>query len=223
MHVDVGVVRHGELQAELDVPADAVGASSQCGIPPTTSAPSRIAATISSSAPGSRQMPSCGNATICIVADVSVLVARGCDAAQAHEPADRVDVDMGADPVVPASTAGRITRPAPRDLVDGRRALDRVQERDRLGQRAGAVRTEQRAGDDLVEVDVRLDEGGRDQPAVGVHLSGASNGPDRHDPPARDREVDERTVDPRVADHEVVAQRSSSIAAAARTAATIPM
>ena len=71
---------------------------------------------------------------------------------------------------------------------------------------------------------MRLDEGGRDEPAAGVErLRGLERPADRRDPLARDREVDERTVDPRVADHQVVAQRSSSIAAAARTAATIPI
>ena len=82
---------------------------------------------------------------------------------------------------------------------------------------------EQRAGHDLVEVDVRLDEGGQ-EPATGVErLRGLERPADRRDPLTGDREVDERTVDPRVADHQVVAQRSSSIAAAARTASTIPM
>src|SRR6185436_13532512 len=110
------------------------------------------------------------------------------------------------------------------DLLDGGGTLDGVRERDRLGQRAGAVGAEQRAGEHLVEVDVRLDEGGRDEPAAGIErLRRLERAADRRDPLARDREVDERTVDPRVADHQVVAQRSSSIAAAARTAATIPM
>ena len=126
---------------------------------------------------------------------------------------------------MPAITAARITRPArsrisstvAARLTACESAIASASVPVRLGPSSGPV-------SDLVEVDVRLDEGGRDEPAAGVELIGRlERAADRRDPLPGDREIDERTVDAPGADHEVVAQRSSSIAAAARTAATIPM
>ena len=86
--------------------------SSQCGMPPTTSAPSVIASAISSSVPGSRQMPSCGKATSWI-SHRSAWSSRA--AATPRSPFRPPMVSTSTwlrIAVVPAITAARMTSPA---------------------------------------------------------------------------------------------------------------
>ena len=100
VHVDVGVVA---LRRARSRAARARAASSsvrsQCGMPPTTSAPRlhRLGHQVGR-AGVAQQMPSCGNAIDLHLGDVGAVPRGGEHALERHQPADRVDVDVGAQP-----------------------------------------------------------------------------------------------------------------------------
>ena len=216
VHVDVGVVAEREVEAELDVAARLVEP-----VLPVRHAADHVGALVHRRGHhlvGARVAPDAllREGDELDLAQAGVVGAGGGDPAQALQGADRVDVDVRAD-------RGRAREHGGADhlagsllhLLDRRGALDAVRERDRLGQRARPVRPEQRAGTDLVEVDVRLHERGQDEPAAGVELlDGLQPGADRRDPLAGDRDIDERAVDAGVADDQVVAHQPPSVSTA---------
>ena len=130
------------------------------------------------------------------------------DRLHAPEPHDGIDLDVGAHDG--RAAADRHLQGAPRptlDVLERERALglgsrtDHALDGGRSARRPGA---EQR----LVEVEVRLDETGDDEPARGENLVGASLGDARRDP--RDPSVGDADVhgadaarQPGAADHQV--------------------
>ena len=123
--------------------------------------------------------------------------------------------------VVPAITAARMTSPArsrtsstvAARLTACEIAIASASVPERFGPSSGP-------GAHLVEVDVRLDEGRRDEAAAGVEHGALEAGPDLRDPLAGDRDVDPRAVDAGVVDDEVVGHQPESVSTASSKRST---
>ena len=151
------------------------------GMPPTTSAPSAIACSTSSAAPGSRSTPSCGNAT-------TVTSTRPRNSSRAASTACTPTSPAAVSTSAKACTCRTPLRSpsASACRMGGRSGLEAVVLLDRAGEvdaaggtghAGGRVRlqsgvADQRQGAHLVQVQVRVDERLGDQPARRVDALG---------------------------------------------------
>jgi hypothetical protein len=194
----------GEPAGPVDVPLGVAVAVLDPGIPPTTSAPSRIASSTSSAAPGSRTPRPAGTPRSGRRARPEALAGRE-HAVQALQAAGGVDVDerLHVQGSVPDRLDQRPRRRSRRSRT-GRSRLDLARASsiaviaepiDPAGVGRQRVVADPRQRVHLVEVQVAVDEALGDQPPVGVEHPFALQPTfvgDGHDPAAVDPDIHDR-------------------------------